>query len=143
MTYEDFEKKVMRVLPVESQTPITQFWFITFNKDYDPESFSQEIEDSEEKRDFLKWITEGHNTVWEKFENNSEKWLKNHSKICKVKFHSTITLAKDYGGKVGSNVIYYYDEIAAGKILREARKICEDGYEIFGCTFGNIKENNK
>lgn len=67
--------------------------FIIFNPDYDPESFSQEIEDSEEAIDYLDEIMKEMNKpefdfVWNNtlssVKKNSEKWFLNHSKICKV-----------------------------------------------------------
>ena len=75
--------------------PIHTFSFIVINPDYNPEKFSQEIEDSEEEIDTYGLMLEeikkpGFDLVWHdttcNVPRNSEKWLKNHSKICKAKF---------------------------------------------------------
>lgn len=75
--------------------PIKYFGFIVVNNEYNPSEFSQEIEDSEQEIDTWKlvmeeikrpgfdWIT---NNNISKLPKNSDKWLNNHLKICKVKF---------------------------------------------------------
>lgn len=78
------------------ELPIKGMCFITPNPDYDPENFSQEIEDSEEvvniwdeiKKETSKpefdWVW--NNTI-SSIKKNSVEWYKNHSKICEVKSH--------------------------------------------------------
>ena len=61
----------MKVVEGGNEQPVKFFSFIILNPDYDPENFSQEIEDSE--KDVV--LPQRH----------SEKWNKNHTKKCKAK----------------------------------------------------------
>lgn len=92
---EIIEKLKSMKVDNEKIFPFHIFSFIIVNPDYDPNSFSQEIEDSEEEINTLDLILDEmhkpdfdfvfHNTI-SSLPSNSEKWLENHSKICKVKF---------------------------------------------------------
>ena len=100
------------------------FSFIIVNPDYNPEAFSQEIEDSEEEINSLDLISDEmhksdfdfvfHNTLcrvpW-----NSKKWLENHSKICKVKFIPNKFIEQCVNHRDGTR--NYYSEKILNKIL--------------------------
>ncbi len=108
----------------EKILPFHWFSFIVINPEYEPESFSQEIEDSEEeikswdlmieemnKPDFdFVW----HNTL-SNIPRNSEKWLKNHSKICAVKFSPVRFMEQCVNWADGTR--NYYSERILNKIL--------------------------
>lgn len=82
------------VVDGENVLPLKWFSFIVINPNYNPEEFSQAIEESEVMIDFWKEFTEEihkpeFDFVWNntlsKLPRNSEEWNKNHSKICPVK----------------------------------------------------------
>lgn len=68
--------------------PVRFISFIAVNKNYDPSSFSQEMENSEKDTtidDTLSFISAS--TLFATPKNklrNSKKWLENHSKICQA-----------------------------------------------------------
>ena len=68
--------------------PMRLLSFIVPNKNYDTESFSQEIEDSENDYTYEDTINiiKGAELFFSKKvdRRNSQEWLDNHSKICKV-----------------------------------------------------------
>lgn len=107
MTRDDV-KEQLKNMKVGIYKPLHYFNLLIVNPDYDPSAFSQEIEDSEKEIDVLS------NCV----EHNSEKWLQNHSKICKVKFVPNAI----FGASVtyienGHKVRNYCDEILINKIM--------------------------
>lgn len=78
------------------ELPIRWFSFITMNSEYDPNGFSQEIEESENKIDLMEEMMKEiskpeFDFVWNNtlsgIKKNSHKWLKNHTKMCKLKLH--------------------------------------------------------
>lgn len=73
------------------------FHFLTPNPYYDPNTFSQEIEDSEEPVNIIEEIKKEtskpeFDCVWNNtisnIKTNSDKWQKNHTKICEVKLQA-------------------------------------------------------
>lgn len=73
------------------------FHFLTPNPYYDPNTFSQEIEDSEEPVNIIEEIKKETSKpefdfVWNNtisnIKTNSDKWQKNHTKICEVKLQA-------------------------------------------------------
>ena len=78
MTEKEIIEKLgsMRVDTGE-RLPLQYIFCLVPNNDYDPENFSQEIEDSEEPTSFS-------DHFWGR-KTNSEKWLKNHTKKCSTK----------------------------------------------------------
>ncbi len=103
--------------------PVHIFSFLVLNPDYDPESFSQEIEDSErevtltELAEFLKrddwWYTPCD------FKCNSEKWRKNHSKICPIKFLPSEIWGVSVCYRIDDSVVRdYYDEALVDRIMK-------------------------
>lgn len=100
--------------------PMKLFVFQVPNNEYDPDNFSQEIEDSEEKIDILKNICEEihkpeFDFVWnntlDKLPRNSENWENNHSKICQIKQLGLVFAAQSIVHEDGTRD-YYSDEIA-------------------------------
>lgn len=78
MTKEEIIKELKNIrVDTGENLPIKYIFFIADNEDYNPELFSQEIEDSElpvSYMDILKYN-----------KRNSKEWELNHSKICKAK----------------------------------------------------------
>lgn len=91
---EIIEKLKSMEVGKDNLLPIKYISFAVINKDYDPDSFSQEIEDSEEPIDLwgevmketskpeFDWVW--NNTI-SSIKTNSKEWLANHTKICKLK----------------------------------------------------------
>lgn len=84
--------KMLRVDTGENP-PIKRLFMVVPNPDYDPDNFSQEIEDSEKGIDWIEEMTKrtsdpNFDFVWNntlgEIPKNSEKWQKNHNKILKV-----------------------------------------------------------
>lgn len=99
--------------------PMKLFAFTVPNDEYDPDNFSQEIEDSEEKIDILKNIWEEihkpeFDFVWNntlsRLPENSQRWQNNHSKICPIKQLGLVFAAQSVFHKDGTRD-YYSDEI--------------------------------
>ncbi len=95
LTHEQIREK-LREMRVDTGKclPAKFFSFIVKNPDYDPDNFSQEIEDSEEEIDTMAEIRKesskpGFDWVWNNtignIPKNSERWLDNHSKKCPIK----------------------------------------------------------
>lgn len=110
------------------ELPIKRMVFITVNTDYDPDNFSQEIEDSEETVDWLSemkketsklefdWVW---NNTLGNIKRNSDKWLDNHSKICPAKLHFNLYLSSVTHSNGTRN---YYSEENLRQILEFADK---------------------
>ena len=71
--------------------PIHMFSFIVMNPEYDPDGFSQEIDDSENEVDMLAEL-QRHMMLFNEcpcwpsdMNKNSERWYRNRSKKCQVK----------------------------------------------------------
>lgn len=58
--------------------------FVYLNPNYDPDTFSQEIEDTEEEIDLMEEFKKWYNAQVSKMKKNSDKWYANHTKICKI-----------------------------------------------------------
>ena len=95
LTHEQI-RKALREMRVDTGEclPNKFFSFIVKNPNYDPDNFSQEIEDSEEEIDTMAEIKKesskpGFDWVWNNtignIPKNSERWLDNHSKKCPAK----------------------------------------------------------
>ena len=111
------------------ELPIKTFSFIIPNPEYNPDEFSQEIENSEEFIDELKMVSEeikkpyfdfGWNNTLFQLPRNSEKWRENHSKICPVK----IAAFRLYGSCTNhsNGRRDYYSEELLEKIMDFAEK---------------------
>lgn len=97
LTKEDIAFKLQAMEVGEGkESPFKSLNVVTVNPDYDPSSFSQEIEDSEEEVDLMAEIQKetakpGFDWVWNNtlgsIKRNSEAWCANHSKKCKAKLH--------------------------------------------------------
>lgn len=90
---EIVEKLKTMVVGEEKELPVKHMFCIHINKEYNPEDFSQKIEDSEEKIDVLSEISKEikkpyFNFIWNNtlcnIPRNSEQWRNNHSKICEL-----------------------------------------------------------
>jgi len=120
MTRDDV-KEQLKNMKVGIYKPLHCFNLLIINPDYDPSTFSQEIEDSEKEIDILSNYVEQIKKIGFPFfsvEHNSEKWLQNHSKICNVKFvpnaifGTSVTYIEN-----GHKVRNYCDEILINKIM--------------------------
>lgn len=135
MTREEIIAKLKTMIVGEDgRLPISSLNYVLENKDYDPEHFSQEIEDSEEYDDVYKrltdWVKEGHDILlFDNSHHNSEEWLANHAKKSKFSIVYLSTLVKaethitddgnhirDYNSEENVEVILKYQEIY-GNIL--------------------------
>lgn len=69
--------------------PIKMFSFIISNPEYNPDDFSEEIENSEEFIEIKEILKSDFDFVWNNIignmPKNSDEWLKNHTKKCKYK----------------------------------------------------------
>lgn len=95
MTAKEIENRLKSLVVGEGDVlPLRIFSFIVPNPEYDPENFSQEIEDSEEEVDTLELMKREmdrpdfdfvwHNTFCQ-ISKNSDKWHRNHTKKCMIK----------------------------------------------------------
>ena len=109
------------------ELPIKGLSFIVENRKYDPDSFSQEIEDSEERIDELELINReihqpGFNFIWNntlsRCPRNSDKRKANHSKICTVSLKPMAIWASCVQHKDGTRD--YYSEELVDKIVHWA-----------------------
>lgn len=95
MTAEEIENRLKSLVVGEDDVlPLRIFSFIVPNPEYDPENFSQEIEDSEDEIDTLELMKKemtrpDFNFVWHntlcQIPKNSDTWIKNHTKNCPTK----------------------------------------------------------
>lgn len=103
LTHEQI-REALREMRVDTGKclPLKFFSFIVKNPDYDPDNFSQEIEDSEEEIDIMAEIRKesskpGFDWVWNNtignIPKNSERWLDNHSKKCQSKLLGKVFLS--------------------------------------------------
>lgn len=97
--------------------PVKWFVFKVPNDEYDPDNFSQEIEDSEENLETWSRIWEEINKpefdfVWNntlnRLSENSQRWKNNHNKICPIKIEILIVQSVDHDDGTRD---YYSDEI--------------------------------
>lgn len=126
MTREEIIAKLKTMIVGEDgRLPISNLNYLLENKDYDPEHFSQEIEDSEEYDNvyarLCDWLKEGKDILL--FDNksyNSEKWIENHTKNAKIKFValSTLIKAEAHPTEDGDYIRDYYSEENVDKILK-------------------------
>ena len=109
--------------------PMKWFSFLVPNDKYDPDNFSQEIEDSEENLETWSKIWEEINKpefdfVWNntlgKLPRNSENWKNNHGKICPVKRLGLEFVSQCVVHEDGTRD-YYSDEIV-NKIMNINKK---------------------
>lgn len=79
---------------IEKKGPYKVISFLVLNDEYDPDNFSEEIENSEEHIDFWKLLNkEIHkpefdfvwNNTLSRLPKNSERWQNNHTKNCYIK----------------------------------------------------------
>lgn len=98
--------------------PIKMFSFIILNPDYNPNDFSEEIENSEEFINTLdleiKEIRKsGFDFVWNNtmvnIPKNSDKWLKNHTKKCKYKLLKNVFMMSCANWSNGTRNYCYKD----------------------------------
>ncbi len=87
------EEIAQQLYSMEVDYPVRTLNFVVPSKNYDPDNFSQEIENSEENFTYNDSIRILESAIAGgifgcKIVNrrNSKKWLDNHSKICKVSF---------------------------------------------------------
>lgn len=100
LTHEQIREK-LREMRVDTGKclPYKHFSFMVKNPNYDPDNFSQEIEDSEEEINTLAEIRKepGFDWVWNgmigNIPKNSERWLDNHSKKCQFKLLGNVFLS--------------------------------------------------
>lgn len=96
MTTEEIESQLKSLVVGQNDVlSVKIFSFVVPNPEYDPENFSQEIEDSEEEIDTLELVKKvmnspdfnfvWHNTICQ-IPKNSDAWIKNHTKNCPTKF---------------------------------------------------------
>ena len=102
--------------------PVKWLSFFVPNDEYDPDNFSQEIEDSEEKIDIFKNICEEihkpeFDFVWNntlgRLPENSQRWQNNHSKICSIKIETLLVQSVVHE----DNTRDYYSEEIINKIM--------------------------
>lgn len=96
LTIEEIGEKLKNMIVDEGKyLPMTFVSFLVKNPNYDPNKFSQEIEDSEKEIDVLnEMLVEmkkpGFDIIWNNtlhnVKTNSKRWRENHSK--NVKLHS-------------------------------------------------------
>lgn len=103
LTHEQIREK-LREMRVDTGKclPYKHFSFMVKNPNYDPDNFSQEIEDSEEEIDTMAEIWKesskpGFDWVWNNtignIPKNSERWLDNHDKKCQFKLLGNVFLS--------------------------------------------------
>lgn len=99
--------------------PIRSFSIVTKNSKYNPDAFSQEIEDSETMIDYLHLVSEeikkeSFDFVWNntlsKLPRNSKKWRDNHQLICPILMHPCAFSSACVNHADGSRD-YYSEEI--------------------------------
>lgn len=94
LTKDEIIDKLKSMEVGEGKCPWKTISFVYLNPNYDPNTFSQEIEDTEEEinlmEEFKKWYNApGFDWVWchpYEMKRNSDKWYANHTKICKINF---------------------------------------------------------
>jgi hypothetical protein len=103
LTHEQIREK-LREMRVDTGKclPFKHFSFMVKNPNYDPDNFSQEIEDSEEEIDTMAEIWKESSKpdfdwVWNNtignIPKNSERWLDNHDKKCRFKLLGNVFLS--------------------------------------------------
>lgn len=111
------------------EMPVKIFHFLTPNPYYNPNTFSQEIEDSEEPVNIIEEIKKEtskpeFDCVWNntisKIKTNSDKWQKNHTKICEVKLQADKIYMQCATHEDGTR--NYYSEENLQRILELASK---------------------
>lgn len=130
LTREEITEKLKSMKVGENNIlPIKTFSFIVENRDYNPETFSQNIEDTEERIDEWKEIYEeiqkpGFDFIWNNtlrnLPRNSDAWLDNHTKICPVKMRGFAMYASSITHEDGTRD--YYSEEIVDKIVSWAEK---------------------
>ena len=149
MTYEEFENKLYNRSSDEENLhltesfgvyldrPIAQWYMLVENEEYDPDGFSQEIEDSEEYSpfyydDFINF--NGCMTL----SDNSDEWKTNHSKKCPVKAYSFINTTCD--GEGVETHKFLFGTRTKECLLKAFKQIEEKGLNVVGCTYGDIRD---
>lgn len=96
LSYEDVCQKIDSILEENKDdvlnVPMLYSFYITDNEKYDPENFSQEIEDTETMEPI---IVNGHINA----NKNSNSWSDNHSKICPFKVALARMIALEHIGE--------------------------------------------
>jgi hypothetical protein len=109
--------------------PMKAFSFIVKNREYDPDSFSQEVEDSEERIDVWKEVYKEiqkpeFDFVWNNtigsLPRNSKEWNDNHTKVCTVKLCPMVFYAACINHSDGTRD--YYSEELVDKILNWSKE---------------------
>ena len=85
LTKEEIAQQLYSMEVIDGKDyPIKLLNFLVPNKNYDPDNFSQEIENSEEDftyNDSIQILKNSNKIVNRR---NSKRWIDNHSKICKI-----------------------------------------------------------
>ena len=96
LSMDEIKDKLIKMeVGINGVLPVKFFGFIVKNPEYDPDNFSQEIEDSEIEVDIFNEINKKINEpdfdfIWnntlDNIQLNSEQWKKNHIKKCQATF---------------------------------------------------------
>lgn len=143
-------REILRGMRVDLKKilPLRYFTLLVKNPDYDPDNFSQEIEDSEveidvfsevkkeAKKEGVSWLLNW-NRLLKKINNNSQKWKDNHTKskyitILPCEFLAACvehTITIDDGKNVVTTSIRDFD---TDKVMEEIKKIENKYGEIYG-----------
>ena len=135
MTYEEFEDKLQQT-EVYLDVPFAQWYMLVENEEYDPDGFSQEIEDNEKYSPFYNaFINLKECTA---ISDNSDEWKANHSKKCAVKAYSFVNTTCDGEGVVNHKFLYHNNTKEC--LLKAFKQIEEKGLNVVGCTYGDIRD---
>lgn len=108
------------------------------NEEYNPNEFSQEIEDSEEYSPFYLQFLDYKECA--AISDNSEKWKANHNKNCPVKAYSFINTTCDGEGVV--NHKFLFENMTKECLLKAFKQIEAKGLNVVGCTYGDIRDED-
>ena len=129
LTHEEIREKLRNmVVDFKKYLPCRYIGLVVKNPQYNPDDFSQEIEDSEE---YISWDEQFDSFVKGEGRKNSEKWWENHIKNCQGKFLPFAVLAASGTYKLddGSLIRNYNNEPTMNKIL-ELEKEYGEIYDI-------------
>lgn len=106
------------------------------NEEYNPDEFSQEIEDSEEYHSFYDIFLDYKECAV--ISDNSDEWQTNHNKNCPVKAYSFINTTCD--GEWTESHKFLFGNKTKECLLKAFKQIEEKGLNVVGCTYGDIRD---
>lgn len=138
LTHEEIRERLRNMVVGENGVlHIKSFSFLVKNPNYNPGTFSQEIEDSEIEINVADEMAKeihkpGFDFVWHNtlgnIPNNSGEWKRNHSKICNIKLlpfaflsvasTTDATITPPTGEVIKDTIMHYDNKVTMDKILK-------------------------